>query len=251
MIAPAPKRQPLARNDVGAIVAAVAGTVVLPYAEEFWRCYRADRTADPHLVNAQHDEAVSSYQIKAVIGELTAAGIDFQAYVLRALEEWPVPSDSDPKTRERCKIRRLTDLRLDAEGLRREQWAHDPENEWRLPDNVPWSYDLAEMVELFQRAAWRPNEHAARFAQYLDVREEDLERGNEIDEAVELMLKAGNAPVVSCWKGVPMLAGCPWMVYVPSSRLKSMVNGVSTRSFSGAVGCGVKAFRSRSPVVAK
>jgi hypothetical protein len=49
------KRQPLARSYVDAIVAAVAGTVVLPYAEEFLRCYRADHTVDPHPVKTQHD----------------------------------------------------------------------------------------------------------------------------------------------------------------------------------------------------
>ena len=49
------KRQPLARGYVDGIVAAVAGLVVLPYAEEFWRCYRVDHTLDPHPVNTQRD----------------------------------------------------------------------------------------------------------------------------------------------------------------------------------------------------
>lgn len=44
------KRQPLARNYVEGIVAATAATVVLPYAEEFWRCYRVDHTVEPHPV---------------------------------------------------------------------------------------------------------------------------------------------------------------------------------------------------------
>jgi hypothetical protein len=43
-----PKRQPLSRRYVTAILAAVAATVVLPYAEEFWRCYRVDRTLAAH-----------------------------------------------------------------------------------------------------------------------------------------------------------------------------------------------------------
>jgi hypothetical protein len=41
-------RQPLARGTVRGILAALALGVALPYAEEFWRCYRYDRTLEPH-----------------------------------------------------------------------------------------------------------------------------------------------------------------------------------------------------------
>jgi hypothetical protein len=49
------KRQPLARSYVDGIVAAVTATIALPYVEEFWRCYRADHTLEPHPASAQHD----------------------------------------------------------------------------------------------------------------------------------------------------------------------------------------------------
>jgi hypothetical protein len=41
------KRKPLARNEVIGILTATGLTVVLPYAEEFWRCYRTDKTVAP------------------------------------------------------------------------------------------------------------------------------------------------------------------------------------------------------------
>jgi hypothetical protein len=42
-------------NIPGLSEAAVAALVVLPYAEEFWRCYRVDHTLDAHPVITQHD----------------------------------------------------------------------------------------------------------------------------------------------------------------------------------------------------
>lgn len=42
-----PRRNPLSRNHVIGILTATALTVVLPYGEEFWRCYRTDRTVAP------------------------------------------------------------------------------------------------------------------------------------------------------------------------------------------------------------
>jgi hypothetical protein len=42
------KRRPLARGPVSRIVAALTAFVVLPYAEELWRCYRFDHTLDAH-----------------------------------------------------------------------------------------------------------------------------------------------------------------------------------------------------------
>jgi hypothetical protein len=47
------KRQPLSRGYVSGILAAVAVLVALPYAEEFWRCYRVDHTLDAHPVSTQ------------------------------------------------------------------------------------------------------------------------------------------------------------------------------------------------------
>jgi hypothetical protein len=41
-------RRPLARGTVRGILAALGLGVALPYAEEFWRCYRHDRTLEPH-----------------------------------------------------------------------------------------------------------------------------------------------------------------------------------------------------------
>lgn len=41
------RRRPLARGTVRAILAALSLGVALPYAEEFWRCYRYDRTLEP------------------------------------------------------------------------------------------------------------------------------------------------------------------------------------------------------------
>ena len=38
------KRRPLSRGYVGGLLAALGAFVVLPYGEEFWRCYRVDRT---------------------------------------------------------------------------------------------------------------------------------------------------------------------------------------------------------------
>jgi hypothetical protein len=49
------KRQPLARGYVNWILAAVIAFVVLPYAEEFWRCYRVDHTLDPHPAITERD----------------------------------------------------------------------------------------------------------------------------------------------------------------------------------------------------
>jgi len=43
-----PKRPALSKRYVAAILAAVGALVVLPYAEEFVRCYRVDRTLAPH-----------------------------------------------------------------------------------------------------------------------------------------------------------------------------------------------------------
>jgi hypothetical protein len=42
------KRPPLGRRYIGIIAAAVAALMILPYGEEFMRCYRADRTFAPH-----------------------------------------------------------------------------------------------------------------------------------------------------------------------------------------------------------
>jgi hypothetical protein len=47
-----PKRKPLSRRYVGGLLAALAVFGVLPYAEEFWRCYRARRTLAPLPVPA-------------------------------------------------------------------------------------------------------------------------------------------------------------------------------------------------------
>jgi hypothetical protein len=43
-----PKSEPLSRAYVSGILAATVTTVVLPYAEEIWRCYRVDRTLEAH-----------------------------------------------------------------------------------------------------------------------------------------------------------------------------------------------------------
>ncbi|MBE3559344.1 MAG: diguanylate cyclase [Ktedonobacteraceae bacterium] len=48
-----PKRYPLSRRYVNAILTAVVATVALPYAEEFWRCYRVDRTLAAHQARTQ------------------------------------------------------------------------------------------------------------------------------------------------------------------------------------------------------
>jgi hypothetical protein len=49
-----PKRPGLlSRRYVAGILAAVGGCVGLPYAEEFWRCYRADRTLAAHPAAAR------------------------------------------------------------------------------------------------------------------------------------------------------------------------------------------------------
>ncbi len=42
-----PRQKPLSRNYIIGILTAIALTVALPYAEEFWRCYRADKTIAP------------------------------------------------------------------------------------------------------------------------------------------------------------------------------------------------------------
>jgi hypothetical protein len=41
---PQRKRKPLSRDYVAGLAAAITGTVVVPYAEELWRCYRARPT---------------------------------------------------------------------------------------------------------------------------------------------------------------------------------------------------------------
>lgn len=46
-----PKRPPLTARYVAGVLAAVAAFVVAPYAEEFVRCYRTDRTLLPHEPN--------------------------------------------------------------------------------------------------------------------------------------------------------------------------------------------------------
>jgi hypothetical protein len=43
-----PKSEPLPRGYVSGILAAFVATVMLPYAEEIWRCYQVDRTLDAH-----------------------------------------------------------------------------------------------------------------------------------------------------------------------------------------------------------
>ena len=43
-----PKREPLSRRYITALLVAVAITIVLPYAEEFIRCYRVDGTIAAH-----------------------------------------------------------------------------------------------------------------------------------------------------------------------------------------------------------
>lgn len=43
-----PKQEPLSRRSIRTILAAVAASVILPYAEEFWRCYRHDQTLSAH-----------------------------------------------------------------------------------------------------------------------------------------------------------------------------------------------------------
>ncbi|MBD5657487.1 MAG: diguanylate cyclase, partial [Candidatus Eremiobacteraeota bacterium] len=47
----APKKPPLTKRYVAAVLAAVGAFVVLPYAEEFVRCYRVDGTILPHEPN--------------------------------------------------------------------------------------------------------------------------------------------------------------------------------------------------------
>lgn len=42
-----PKRKPLSRRYVGGLLAALGVCMIVPYAEEFWRCYRARRTLAP------------------------------------------------------------------------------------------------------------------------------------------------------------------------------------------------------------
>ena len=42
------KSEPLPRGYVSGILAAFVATVMLPYAEELWRCYRVDRTLEAH-----------------------------------------------------------------------------------------------------------------------------------------------------------------------------------------------------------
>ncbi len=44
----APKRPPLTFRYVATVLAAVAAFIAVPYAEEFVRCYRVDRTLRPH-----------------------------------------------------------------------------------------------------------------------------------------------------------------------------------------------------------
>ena len=39
-----PKRPPLPRRYVGGILSALTAFIVFPYAEEFWRCYRVDKS---------------------------------------------------------------------------------------------------------------------------------------------------------------------------------------------------------------
>ena len=126
------------------------------------------------------------------LAELAAAGLDFAAHVLPVLEDWPVPDD--PESAARATIRRLTELRGCADARRAELWAHDPANEWRLPDAVPSSDLAVETVELFRRAGWRPSEFSELFADYVRHFEEDFDWLDEADVAVELVLKAGNVP---------------------------------------------------------
>ena len=42
------KRHPLGRAYIAALVGALVTCGILPYAEEFWRCYRTDRTPAPY-----------------------------------------------------------------------------------------------------------------------------------------------------------------------------------------------------------
>jgi hypothetical protein len=42
------KKQPLSPRYVSMLLSSLGATVGLPYAEEFWRCYRTDRTLDAH-----------------------------------------------------------------------------------------------------------------------------------------------------------------------------------------------------------
>jgi hypothetical protein len=120
------------------------------------------------------------------LAALVAVGLDLDAHVLPVLEAWAT---------EDYPVDRLTDLQIDAEEVRRVKWAHDPGNEFRIPADMPWSDELGDMVELFQRAGWRPSEHADLFAQCVRLVEDDLRCFDELDQAVELMLHAGGTPI--------------------------------------------------------
>lgn len=48
------KRHPLSRRIVRRILVAVVATVILPYGEELWRCYREDKTLAAHPATIQH-----------------------------------------------------------------------------------------------------------------------------------------------------------------------------------------------------
>ncbi|HZQ35714.1 MAG TPA: hypothetical protein VFD32_07265, partial [Dehalococcoidia bacterium] len=48
-----PRRKPLSRRYVGGLLAALGACMALPYAEEFWRCFRTRRTLAPAPEPAQ------------------------------------------------------------------------------------------------------------------------------------------------------------------------------------------------------
>src|SRR6185437_6374605 len=107
---------------------------------------------------------------------------ELNAHVVPVLEYWEGQVD------------RLSDLRRDAEEVRRTKWAHDPANEFCIPAEVAWSDRVGELVELFQRAGWRPSEHGQLFTGCAALVEDDFPCFDEIDQAVELMLQADSTP---------------------------------------------------------
>lgn len=151
-----------------------------------------DRATDADVPFKAFREAAKSCGVKlgpavkknwaADLAELAGMGLDHDAHVLPVLEYWGGQVD------------RLSDLRRDAEEVRRTKWAHDPANDFRIPAEVAWSDRVGELVELFQRAGWRPSEHGQLFAGCATLVEADFPCFDELDQAVELMLQADSSP---------------------------------------------------------
>lgn len=75
---PRRKREPLPKGYVTGILAATVATVVVPYAEELWRCYRVDRTLAPHPVtrHVTYEAGESGAAPGAATAERTGARAD-------------------------------------------------------------------------------------------------------------------------------------------------------------------------------